>query len=82
MDIEVGFGCVTSDGIRVYIIGGTDKNGDIMDIVQVYNTENQEWSQLNESMNIGRASASCSYYKNKLYVFGGIMSNGNDTNTI
>ena len=67
----------------VYIVGGVDKNGNILDIVQVFDIDTQTWSQLNDTLNIARSSASCNVYKGLLYVFGGTIDDkNNDTNSI
>eukprot|EP00484_Ammonia_sp_Unknown_P026195 CAMPEP_0197046992 /NCGR_PEP_ID=MMETSP1384-20130603/22570_1 /TAXON_ID=29189 /ORGANISM="Ammonia sp." /LENGTH=805 /DNA_ID=CAMNT_0042478849 /DNA_START=30 /DNA_END=2447 /DNA_ORIENTATION=- len=77
--------CVTSDDEHsvVYIIGGKDESGNVLDVLQIYDVGNQEWQLAASPLNTGRSGASCKLYDDKVYVFGGTTQNNDeDTNTI
>ena len=64
--------CVVTVGTKVYIAGGL-KNGTITNRTIMYDTEIDEWIEL-ESMSTPRFAPGCVYNDGMIYVFGGQTS--------
>jgi N-acetylneuraminic acid mutarotase len=63
----------TSIGDDIYAIGGVDESGDILDIVEVYNVNNNSWKSvipLPQSLHHTAATS----FDGKIYVVGGFIS--------
>eukprot|EP01083_Nonionella_stella_P197913 727198_1 len=85
LDMEVQEACVTSSmaDSLIYVIGGIDYNGGgILNTLQIYETNTKQWTQINNTMNIARTSASCQFDDGRLYVFGGTTFGNTTTDSI
>eukprot|EP01083_Nonionella_stella_P025598 70483_1 len=73
LDIDIQDACVTSSmaGSLVYLLGGAQKGGDVLDTARIYDTNTKQWVRINNTMNIARSSASCQFHNDRLYIFGG-----------
>src|SRR5919198_1625612 len=66
---------------KVYVVGGTDRNGDLTDIVEVYDPQTDEWSTAASTPepldHTGLAA-----YNGKLYLVGGFKDGRTPTDTL
>ena len=63
----------TNIGDDIYVIGGFDGSGDVLDVVEVYNIKNNSWKStapLPEPLHHTAATS----YEGKIYVIGGYIS--------
>jgi N-acetylneuraminic acid mutarotase len=63
----------TNIGDDVYVIGGFDKSGDTLDVVEVYNVKNNSWKSITP-MPQGVHHTAAASYNGKIYVVGGFIS--------
>ena len=63
----------TNIGDDIYVIGGFDKSGDTLDVVEVYNVNNNSWKSI-APMPQGVHHAAAASYNGKIYVVGGFIS--------
>jgi N-acetylneuraminic acid mutarotase len=62
-------------GDNIYVIGGIDKPGNALDMVEVYNTKNDSWKKVAPLPQPLHHSAASSF-NGKIYVIGGSSSSG------
>ena len=60
-------------GDDIYVIGGLDKSGDTLDVVEVYNVKNNSWKSI-APLPRGLNHAAAASYDGKIYVVGGFIS--------
>jgi N-acetylneuraminic acid mutarotase len=63
----------TNIGDDIYVIGGFDKSGDTLDVVEVYNVNNNSWKSI-APMPQGVHHTAAASYNGKIYVVGGFIS--------
>ena len=62
----------TNIGDDIYVIGGFDKSGDTLDVVEVYNVNNNSWKSI-ALMPQGVHHTAAASYNGKVYVVGGFI---------
>jgi len=60
-------------GDDIYVIGGLDKSGNTLDVVEVYNVKNNSWKSVAPLLH-GLNHAAAASYDGKIYVVGGFFS--------
>jgi len=60
-------------GDDIYVIGGYDKSGDPLDVVEVYNVKNNSWKSIAPLPRVLHHAAAASY-DGKIYVVGGFIA--------
>jgi Kelch motif len=63
----------TNIGDDIYVIGGLDESGDTLDMVEVYNVNNDSWKSVTPLPQAVHHTAATSY-DGKIYVVGGFIS--------
>jgi N-acetylneuraminic acid mutarotase len=63
----------TNIGDDIYVIGGFDKSGDTLDVVEVYNVKNNSWKSI-APVPQGVHHTAAASYDGKIYVVGGFIS--------
>ena len=66
---------------RIYVIGGFDRNGDVIKRVEVYDINKNEWIEV-EPMPVALHHASATSFEEKLYVVGGFIDGWNPTSKL
>jgi hypothetical protein len=66
---------------QIYIIGGySDSLNAALDIIQIYDPQENSWSISDQRLNMGRYGHSGCVYSGQLYIFGGGWNNDTDDN--
>jgi hypothetical protein len=66
---------------QIYIIGGySDSLNEALDIIQIYDPQENSWSIAEQSLNMARYGHSGCVYSGQLYIFGGGWNNDTDDN--
>jgi N-acetylneuraminic acid mutarotase len=60
---------------NIYVIGGFDKSGKVLDTVEVYNIKNDSWKAVTPLLQPLHHTAAASNFNNNIYVIGGYTNN-------
>ena len=63
----------TNIGDDIYVFGGFDGSGDVLDVVEVYNIKNNSWKSA-APLPVPLHHTAATSYEGKIYVIGGFIS--------
>ena len=76
MDEKRCFASATVMGNKIFVLGGTDDHLQPLRNCELYDPTTDVWSLLTAELCVPRSNAAIGKAKNKIFVFGGIFSNG------